>query len=171
MLLYIGNATGQNYEFGYRVPEQNKLVFQKIPSGEQILVFSPDLSPPDIECIVKQHATYGLAEVNAPRRKSDPPSGLIYSIGKPLTSEQLKQANVAYEAALDARGKEMRKEAAVEQYKQIASAHQQQNLDAPLNLEMTVEELTPPKGAGTENHVPFGEGTVAGIAPPQGRIR
>jgi hypothetical protein len=168
--LYIGNVTKQIFEFAYRPLESGKIVYQKIPSGEQVRISptgNPDMSPPEIDCILRQHAVYGLAEVGATRRKDDAPSGLIYSIGKPLTFEQLEQANALYEAALDARGKVLRQEAAVDQYKQLATAHKEQGVEPPRNLEMTVEELKPPKGAGFENHVPFGEGTVAGVSPPQ----
>jgi hypothetical protein len=119
MQLYVGNVTKQIYDFAYRLPEQNKLVYQKIPDGEQIRIAGPNLTAPEITAIVGQHAAYGLAEANAPRGKTDPPAGLIYSIGKPITFEQLTRAAEQYYAALNEQGKQLRQEAAIVEYNRI----------------------------------------------------
>ena len=58
--MYVGNATRQIYDFCYKVPENQKLFSQKIHPGTFQKIALANLTKPDIDYIIAQHAKYGL---------------------------------------------------------------------------------------------------------------
>jgi hypothetical protein len=109
--MYIANCTNQVQDFQYRLPESNKIYKQPISIGDQIRL-SGDLSTPDIEAIISQHQIYGLVPVSEIDRSKDF-VGLCWQLDRPIDVEKVKRALAVNMRVLDARGKEIRKEAAV----------------------------------------------------------
>lgn len=144
--LYIGNVSKQIQMFAYRTPEKSGLVTQPIPIGGQIRI-SPngansDLSTPEIDAIVGQHKMYGLISIDNLEDRSSPFSGLVYSIGKPLSVDKLRKAMHKNEEMLQALGRKMRQEAALAVNSQI-----EEQIGAPLRqLEMSFTEVEPKSG-------------------------
>jgi hypothetical protein len=135
----------QIQQFGYRVPERPGTIYQTIPIGGQVRI-SPngaqkDLSTPEIDAILGQHATYGIVCVDDIDNKQNPFSGLCYSIGKAISPEKLRRAMLKKEEALSKFGKQIRQEAALAVNSQI------EGQVGPLHqLEMSFEEIEPRGG-------------------------
>ena len=109
--MYVANLTRQAQDFIYRLPETRKSTFQQIPVGGQVLL-SGDLTTKDIEAVIQQHAPYGMvpaAEV-AKRREFN---GLCFALDRPVPIEALRRGLEANRAVLDARGVELRRQAAI----------------------------------------------------------
>src|SRR3974390_1318278 len=90
MDLYIGNATKQEQQFCYRVPEDGRLRVQDIHVGTQIKV-SGELTAQQIDAIVDQHRMYGLIPAAEAGKVKDF-AGLCYSVGKPIQIDKLQLA-------------------------------------------------------------------------------
>jgi hypothetical protein len=174
--LYIGNISKQIVQFAYRSPERPGVIVQTIPIGGQIRV-SPngthvDLSTPEIEAIIGQHATYGIVDVDEVSASQHPYSGLCYSIGKQITPEKLRKAMLKKEESIKEYGTKLRREAALAVNSQI-----EEQIGAPLReLEMSFQEEEPRSGYADDlDHVAEGirvtrqSDTVASIE--QGRSR
>jgi hypothetical protein len=143
--LYVGNMSKQIQQFGYRVPERQGIITQTIPIGGQVRV-SPDgnrrdLSTPEIDAILSQHATYGIISVDDVDKKQNAFSGLCYSIGKAISPEKLRRAMLKKEEALSAFGQKIRQEAALAVNSQI-----EEQVGPLHNLEMSFEEIEPRGG-------------------------
>lgn len=167
-VMYVGNATRQNYTFLYRASGRSTPTAQEIPIGTQVKL-SGDLTPDDVEGIILQHQPYGFMNVDS--FNSPLFGGIVYSEGRPISSEKLKKAMIKYQEILDARGKVIRKEGAIAVTdvieKQIIG--EDNNAMKLTNLEMSVEE-DPPKGGSVEGHPDlFSEGIqVLRVAPTEG---
>ena len=109
--MFIANTTQQVQDFQYRLPENPKIVKQTIPIGGQIQI-PGDLTVHDIEAIIEQHSPYGMVAVSEIDR-TKPFIGVCYSLDKAVTVNKIMSAIEHNGAVLDARGREIRKEAAV----------------------------------------------------------
>jgi len=157
--LYIGNISKQIQIFTYRSPERPGVIAQPIPIGGQIRI-SPNgthfnLSPPEIDAILLQHAAYGLCNIDEMDKRQSPFSGLCYSIGKAFTPEKLRKAMIKKEEAVKAFGQKLRQEAALAVNSQIAE-QSGQNLR---EFEMSYEDLEP-SGGYSENADHSSEGVL-----------
>lgn len=140
--MYIANCTHQIQDFQYRLPERDKLFKQSITIGGQIEI-PGDLSTPEIDSIVEQHAMYGLIEVTAIDRSRDF-NGLCYSVDRKINVESVRRALQHNNEVLVERGRRTREEAAVAVNNAVNE--QTQGLQA---MEMSVEEIARP-GHDTE---------------------
>jgi len=143
--LYVGNVSKQIQQFAYRALEKSGIIIQTVPIGGQVRVApngpNVDLTTPEIDYIINQHRMYGLVSVDEIKARGKL-SGLVYSIGKPISEDKLRRAIVKLEDELDERGRELRKEAALSVNSQIET-----HINAPLrNLEMSFEEEEPRGG-------------------------
>lgn len=114
MRMYVANATAFRHVFFYTMPEQKKARQQPIPPGGQI-VLSGDLTPEEVNHIVKTHEKYGLVNaydgVGSKSQKKF--HGFCYSIDKPITSARIEALMRGNTGVLDSQGREIRKEMAV----------------------------------------------------------
>lgn len=172
MQLYIGNATGQIYDFSFRVPERTDIRSEKIPSGHQIRL-SGDFPSDVVDHIVKQHAPYGLirdAEID--RAKGF--HGVCYSIDKPIVAAKLTYLMNRNLDELVMRGKTIREESAVAQNAAFENNLRENGRPERMtDFEVTVQEenhvadnYVPQLSEGVRVMRPLGEG---GTAPRRGR--
>lgn len=138
MKLYIGNATSQNFDFHYRLPENPRVLNRFIPMGEQVLI-TGDLSTPEIEAVVKQGATYGMISVDEVDRRSSLYRGLCYSIGKPISSSKIEKLFHANTGVLIDLGRELRKNAAIVENNRMLRQAREHELVLK-EMEMSVQE-------------------------------
>ncbi len=165
--LYIGNVSKQIQMFAYRIPERQGVITQSIPIGSQIRVspngYSVDLSTVEIDAILNQHKAYGIVSVDELDSKTSPFSGLVYSIGKPLTSEKMFKAMKRKEEELNKFGQKIRQEAALAVNSQI-----EEHIGRPLReLEMSFEEEEP-RGGYNEDIDHLAEGVRVTRTPREG---
>ena len=119
MKLFIGNATKQNHDFAYWVPNAKAARTQRIAIGQQIMI-SGDLDQAAIDSIIQQHAPYGLvasSEADHVREFV----GLCYSVDKMIRAETLSKLMIHNTRVLVEKGKEIRKEASVAGNEQLTS--------------------------------------------------
>ena len=165
--LYIGNVSKQIQMFAYRIPERQGVITQPIPIGAQIRVspngYITDLSTPEIDAILNQHKAYGIVSVDELDSKGSPFRGLVYSIGKAITSEKMFKAMKRKEEELNKFGQKIRQEAALAVNSQI-----EQQIGRPLReLEMSFEEEEPRGGYNDElDHL--AEGVKVTRTPKEG---
>jgi hypothetical protein len=141
MKLYIGNATSQNFDFYYRLPEKKSALHQFIPMGEQILI-SGDLSQPEIDAIVHQGGVYGMLSVDEVDRRAIKFHGLCYAVGKEITSSKIEKLFYANTGVLIDLGKEMRKNAAIVENNRLLKTNQEMGLPNIRRTEMSIQEET-----------------------------
>lgn len=135
--MYIANCTNQNIDFQYRLPENPKVIKQTIPIGQQIRI-PGDLSTPDVEAVIRQHAKYGLVAVSEIDRSRNF-IGVCYQLDKPIQVDKLAKAIDHNYKVLDAIGKTIREEAAVVIENTIADSIPQR-LGRLNELEIEIEE-------------------------------
>jgi len=144
--LYIGNISKQIQIFAYRALERTGIVTQNIPIGGQIRI-SPngrtfDLSLPEIDFILDQHKMYGITDVGEIGSIRSPFTGLVYSIGKEISVNKLRDAMLKKEQVMDEFGKKVRQEAALAVNSQL-----EKTFPGELrNLEMSFTEEEPRGG-------------------------
>jgi hypothetical protein len=141
MKLYIGNATSQNFNLHYRLPETNRVLTRFIPYGEQVLI-SEDLSKPDIDAIVHQGGVYGMISVDQVDQRATVYRGLCYSVGKEISSSKIEKLLYANRDVLIDLGKELRKNAAIVENNRLLKNNQEMGLPNLRKTEMTVQEET-----------------------------
>ncbi len=155
--LYIGNVSKQIHQFAYRSLERPGIIFQTISIGGQIRIVPngarSDLTTPEIDYIIEQHKTYGIAPIDELDSITNPFGGLCYSIGKPISAEKLRRAMLKKDDAVKAFGAKLRQEAALAVNSQI-----EEQIGAPLrNLEMSFTEEEPRGGYSDDtDHVSEG---------------
>ena len=112
--LYVSNTTKHHQEFLYRIPEFTKVFQQRIPAGEQVLVYE-DASKDVLEYIIKQHQDtpkpFMVSASEASRHRGF--IGLIYNFDAPVKEALIESAFETNQDALKAEGLEIRKDAAV----------------------------------------------------------
>jgi len=164
MKMYVANCTHQVQDFMYRTVENQKLMKQIIELGGQIQI-PCELSTPDIDYIVEQHAKYGFVRIDEIDR-TKPFFGLCYSIGTKVDMDKVRRAVVHNQEVLVERGKELRKEAAVA----VNNAVEEQ-VGGLKALEMSVVEEANKDGRDTAVNETIKVDRTAGPAPSRGRSR
>lgn len=142
MKLYIANCTKQAYHLASRIPEMSGVKIIEIPIGGQMQI-AGELSQPQIEAIIDQHRIYGLVSVDEFKRlKEFVP--LVYSEGRPVTVDVIKQIMALNNGVLVQRGKDIRQQAAVATSAAISQNLEDISPEAPSleTLEMSVVEET-----------------------------
>jgi hypothetical protein len=165
--LYIGNATRQFLDFYYRMPESNQSRVQKIRPGGQIKI-SGDLTTAAIDVIVDQHKKYGLTRVSEIDRTKDF-SGICYDVDRPIRVDSLRRAMDKKIDVLVAKGKEIRKLAAIANSNALETSLEESGRPEGLReLDTSIVEENPTEDS--EQSVSEGIKVVAdGHAPPRGR--
>lgn len=111
MKLYIANCTKQAYHLASRIPEMTGIKIAEIEIGGQRQI-AGELNQPQINAIIDQHRIYGLASVEEFKRlKEFVP--LIYSEGRPVSADIIRQVMALNNGVLVQRGRDMRQQAAV----------------------------------------------------------
>ncbi len=87
--LYVANTTKQRFELRARFKGFNKEVRRTIEPGKQVLLGNFDQD--EIDDIVNHHAQYGMRSVEDASRVQNF-VGQYYSIGEPVTIEDMMQA-------------------------------------------------------------------------------
>ena len=145
--LYVCNATRQIQEFTYRLPERPGAKMQTVPIGGQVVIGGGELTTPDIDYIIEHHKKYGLVSFEEVEQKRTEFSGMCYSIDRPITSERIERAMKRNIDLLEARGKQIRREAAVAANDKIEHDLADSGLDAGITgLEMSIQEEEPKRG-------------------------
>lgn len=139
MKLFIGNATSQNFNFHYRLPERTSVTQQFIAMGEQVQIIG-DLSQMDIDAIIKQGNTYGMLSVEEIDRNSTKYHGLCYSIGKEISSSKIEKLFVANTGVLVEMGRELRKNAAIVENSRLLRNNQEMGLPNIRGTEMSIQQ-------------------------------
>jgi len=144
--VYVANASPQNHEFQYRIPEVNKTRKITIPQMKQV-VLPDDMSAEQISAVVSQHEVYGFVSSddvkNGKTRKSH--TRLVYSIDRPVSSliiDALYQNNYKI---LDASGKDTRKTMAIAAnnavLQKLEEERQQSGIEADVSgFQITIQE-------------------------------
>lgn len=109
MDLYVANPTGHRQEFHFRLPE-DQLRARVVTSGHQIKMTG--LTAEDVDVILKQNRAFGWTDAREVTR-ARPFVGLVYSVDKPVTANNIRYTIEHNTGVLDARGLEVRKLAAV----------------------------------------------------------
>ena len=109
--MYIANLTQQIQEFTYRLPEHKRPIRITVPIGAQ-LVLPGDLTTPEIEAIVETQAPYGFTPVSE-INKTKAFVGVCWQLDKRIDLNTLRYGIQHNFKVLDARGHDIRKEAAV----------------------------------------------------------
>jgi hypothetical protein len=169
--LYIGNMSKQIQQFCYRSTARPGVIVQTIPIGGQIRI-SPNgrdinLSPEEIDHILGQHRGYGIIDIKDIDQLDSPFNSVCFSIGAPITPENLHRAMVRKEELVNKFGSKVREEAAVAVNQQI------EEHSGPLKaLEMSFTEEEP-RGGYADNLDHLAEGVRvtrdANVAPLRGR--
>lgn len=170
MDLYVGNATRQVYDFGYRALETMAPRSQKIQPGTYTKV-SGDLSTEEIDHILKQHAKYGIVADDAISRAKEF-HGTCYSVGKPPARAKLMYLMDSNLSQLVKRGEHIRRAHAIAQSNAINGALVESGREERVSaFDLTVQQ---------ENHDPSNEVpqmsvgmlvTSDGEAKPRGQQR
>ena len=170
--VFIGNATKQILQFGYRLPERKQAITQTVPIWSQVEL-TVDCSQPDIDAIMDQWGKYGLINVTEMASAKDF-EGFLISIGKPISGTTLKDATDMRIDVLIERGEEMRADAAVAMINTIES----ETGTIARNYEISVVEEEPKRGFANPNEKHIAEGWRADRSqrpdmppPDQGRRR
>lgn len=88
--LLVANGTHQNIDFQYRVPEFDKVFSTLIPAGRQ-LELPVDLNEIQVKFVIAQLERYGARPANDADHLATP-RGLLFSLRKPITTDQLDEA-------------------------------------------------------------------------------
>jgi hypothetical protein len=139
MKLFIGNATSQNFDFYYRLPEENRALHQYIAMGEQIAI-SGDLNQLQIDAIVHQGGTYGMISVDEVDRRATVYRGLCYSVDKAISSSKIEKLFHANTGVLVDIGKEIRRNAAIVENNRLLKSNQSMGLPNIRRTEMSIQE-------------------------------
>lgn len=89
--LYIANCTRQNFILNVRVPE-GKVMRIDIPSGHQVH-FPTSLNPDAKEHVLHQLHRYGGRPRADVRGKLENFTGIVYSLDKPISEDEIVGAN------------------------------------------------------------------------------
>jgi hypothetical protein len=93
-MLYIANATKQNWNHHYQVPEKERPFFVQIPSGSQV-VLGQGWNASQIDSVVKQLERYGALHVNDLSQNIGKFPGLLYRTDKPISEDQILNGHAA----------------------------------------------------------------------------
>lgn len=130
--VYVANCTQQNQQINFRLPDSRKPFSNTIPMGKQMLI--GDLDPPSIAALEDQLGKYGLVNVDDINRTKTKIT-YIFSVGKPVTADNIIAGLRRNRGLLTEEGKERRLKSAV-------AANMAMNTEETplLKLETSVEE-------------------------------
>lgn len=135
MKVYLANTTRQVQDFVWRSIGGKTPHRMQIDVGQQVQL-PGDWNTQDIEYLEEQHRKYGLVKVDEIDRTRDF-IGVCFSVDRPIPVEKIRRALQGNEAVLEARGRELRKQAAVAVTEQVRAAHPEAGLNA---MEITIQE-------------------------------
>src|SRR5581483_239651 len=92
----IANGTHHQIDFSYRIPEFERVLNVVIPPGRQTLAVPADMSDSQVEALIKQLEFYG-ARPATDTRHLESARALVYSVRKPVSSDQINAAREADE--------------------------------------------------------------------------
>ncbi len=98
MKLFIANSTRSRFVLNVRVPEIQKIMRLEIPSGHQCS-FPIDMNQGQLDDVLKQLERYGARKRESVHGKLQDFTGLVYSLDKPISADEIKAGN---EQQLDA---------------------------------------------------------------------
>ena len=112
-MITITNASRQKHRFHYREPGRKQYSYIDIPSGTQAQI-GKDFGAGATEDVIDQLNRYGHRPKEEFDKKPDPKfHGLLYSLGKPMTTEQIEEAaGIVIEGAQTTSVREIMKSAA-----------------------------------------------------------
>lgn len=91
--MYIANATRQNFRFCFRLPESQKVQVCEIPSGSQAML-GQNWTEGEQQSVLKQLEKFGGREHTEARRGlRNFDSGILYSMDKPVASNEIEYGN------------------------------------------------------------------------------
>lgn len=139
MKMYIANATKQNMDFIYRLPEVKGLRVQTIPIAGQIQI-TGDLNQIQVDAIIEQHGKYGMIPVEEVDR-ARAFTGLCYSIDKPVPVAKIMTAVRLNTNVLQERGKQIRLESGLAEHSRIEKQLAEGDIPGELKaLNVSVQE-------------------------------
>lgn len=106
--LYVANASKQNHDFIYRLPEETSFRRQQIPRGGQIVIYQANINADIVSIILDQHLRYGLVD-SSKIDSTKPFVGLCYSIDKPINVNKIMYADEHNAGVLQNQSEEARK--------------------------------------------------------------
>ena len=163
--MYIANCTKQIHTFTYRIPDSSETLTRpraiEIRAGGQAKL-PDDLSTPQIDAVIRQHARYGMVSV-ADLDRTKPFAGMCYSIDKPVSVDSIRAGLIHNDAVLREQGKQLRQEAGVAAFEaaERAAESASQATGTDLNLavaEISVIEVDPDKNASSREGDAVAEG-------------
>jgi hypothetical protein len=158
--LYIGNVSQQIQQFLYRPLDGSRPITIEVPIYEQRRI-GGELSVPEVNCIIVQHTPYGLRRADEAHLLG-PYDSLLFSLGRPITSEQLQIGASRKTMKLAEIGKAARVDAAIKTNAHMQKEVRQKNRE----FEMSFTEETP-AGGFSDSRKPVSEGVVIlGGGPP-----
>lgn len=147
--LFVANCTKQQQLFYYRIiddPRPSPAPFSvTIRPGGQVVLPHKELTSPQIDAIVEQHAPYGLIDAREVDR-TRPFIGMCYSLDQPVPLEAIQKGIVHNDEVLEIRGLETRKAAAIAVSNAVES--QSNKEDAPEGIDLEVEQEDQDKFTG-----------------------
>jgi hypothetical protein len=91
-MLYVANATKQNWMLNVRIPESGKVTIIEIPSGQQREI-AAGLSKASIDSIVGHLERFGARNNADSKLHIEDFDGYLYSLGKPVSSDKISDAH------------------------------------------------------------------------------
>jgi hypothetical protein len=151
--LFVGNVGVQINQFLYRPLDGSRPISIEIPIYEQKRI-GGELTVPEVNCIVQQFVPYGMRRADEAHLLG-PFDSLIYSVGRPITVEQLQAGANRKATKLKEMGKIERLGAAIR-----TNANFQKEIKHQTKaFEMSFVEETP-SGGFPESRMPTVEGVV-----------
>lgn len=163
--MFVANLSSQEHDFVYRLPLNPSPIRQTIPPWSQVPLTGSggsqgDFNTLEIESVIRHHSIYGMIEAReiGNQKKLAP---LAYALDKPIPLALIQRAREGNLHILEARGAQIRQEAAVAANYQIEE--QLARSDLPLGitgLEMTIQEEEPRRGSKpiSDGHTLLNEG-------------
>jgi hypothetical protein len=119
--MWVANCTTQVWEFAYTLPGGKRSRRQIIEVGRQIRL-AGELSPLDIQAIVRQWERYGLRPITEVKSLRDY-TGLIFSLDGPINPEKyVKPVLIVNHDVLEERGRQQRIEAGIASAAQLSES-------------------------------------------------
>lgn len=91
-MLYVANATKQNWMLNVMIPESGKVAVIEIPSGQQREIAN-GLSKSSIDLIIDHLERFGARNNADNKLHIDDFDGYLYSVGKPVSSDKISDAH------------------------------------------------------------------------------
>ncbi len=143
MQLNLGNATKQDHDFTYRLPNNPmKIVVRTIPKGSQIDIQG---DKDELENIIAQYERFGLVEVRE-CAKTPKFSGLVFSFNGKINMDKLGQAREAHGDFIDQNAQEIREATAAA----VAGSIDGEASAVGANVGKTTMDIEELPGAGSE---------------------